>query len=60
MADDRRPVFPAAPRRTASLPPPKPLDPPRYPENPSPWARLGRWIFDRVTRRRSEFPSGPG
>ncbi|WP_156629980.1 hypothetical protein [Methylobacterium sp. Leaf112] len=47
-----RPVFPAAPRRTADpLPPPKPLDPPRYPENPSPWARLGQWLFDRLTRR---------
>lgn len=27
------------------------LPPPRYPENPSPWARLGRWLFDRLTRR---------
>lgn len=51
MAEDRRPLFPAAPRRAASLPPPKPLNPPRYPENPSPWARLGRWLFDRLTRR---------
>jgi hypothetical protein len=28
-----------------------PLPPPYYPENPSPWARLGRWLFDRLTRR---------
>lgn len=47
-----RPVFPAAPRRASDpLPPAQPLPPPRYPENPSPWARLGRWLFDRITRR---------
>ncbi|WP_264045492.1 hypothetical protein [Methylobacterium flocculans] len=51
MAEDRRPLFPAAPRRAAGLPPQKLLDAPRYPENPSPWARLGRWLFDRITRR---------
>lgn len=28
-----------------------PLLPVRYPSNPSPWARLGRWLFDRITRR---------
>lgn len=49
MADDR-PVFQIAPRRNASLPPAEPLPAPRYPENPSPWARLGRWLFDRLTR----------
>ncbi|WP_331296779.1 hypothetical protein [Methylobacterium hispanicum] len=48
MSDDRRPVFPPAPRR-ASEPPP--LPPVRYPPNPSPWARLGLWLFDRLTRR---------
>lgn len=51
MADDRRPLFPAALRRAAVLPPAESLPAPRYPENPSPWARLGRWLLDRLTRR---------
>lgn len=46
MADDPRPVFPPAPRKAS-----EPLPPVRYPDNPSPWARLGRWLFDRLTRR---------
>ncbi len=32
-------------------PPAPPLPPVRYPPNPSLWARLGRWLFDRLTRR---------
>jgi hypothetical protein len=52
MADDRRPLFPAALRRAAALPPAEPQPAPRYPENPSPWARLGRWLIDRIMRLR--------
>ena len=40
------------------IPPRKASDPAReapmqesIPQNPSPWARLGRWLFDRLTRR---------
>jgi hypothetical protein len=51
VTDDRRPLFPAALRRTAVLPPAEPVPAQRYPENPSPWARIGRLLFDRLTRR---------
>jgi hypothetical protein len=51
MADGLRPVFPAAPRRAADLPPREALPAPRFPKNPSPWARLGCWLFDRLARR---------
>jgi hypothetical protein len=43
-------LFPPAPRRSSDpareAPMPKPI-----PQNPSPWARFGRWLFDRLTRR---------
>ncbi|TXN27211.1 lysozyme [Methylobacterium sp. WL19] len=38
-------VIPPAPRKAS-----EPLPPVRYPDNPSPWARLGRWLFDRLAR----------
>jgi hypothetical protein len=46
MAEDRPSHTPSQPREPAP-----PLPPVRYPENPSPWARFGRWLFDRLTRR---------
>ncbi|WP_156467686.1 hypothetical protein [Methylobacterium sp. Leaf91] len=47
MNDDHRPIWPPAPRKAS-----QPLPPVRYPENPSPWARLGRAIWAYLSRRR--------
>ena len=47
-------MFTPAPRRVsdpAREAPPKPLPPVKYPDNPSPWLRLGKALFDRLTRR---------
>ncbi|WP_156648331.1 hypothetical protein [Methylobacterium sp. Leaf108] len=44
-------LFPPAPRRATDPKREAPALPQPIPQNPSPWARLGRWLFDRITRR---------